>query len=99
MTHRIQFAEAARTDIERLYRFLADQNIPAADAALRALDKGWEMLRSFPFSARKVDVANPLLREMLIPFGNAGYVALFEIEDDTTLTVLAVRHQREDDYH
>ncbi|HJP99822.1 MAG TPA: type II toxin-antitoxin system RelE/ParE family toxin [Rhodanobacteraceae bacterium] len=99
MTHRIQFAEAARTDIERLYRFIADQDIPAADAALRALDKGWEMLRSFPFSARRVDVANPFLREMLIPFGNAGYVALFEIDDDTTLTVLAVRHQREDDYH
>ncbi|MEO8385704.1 MAG: type II toxin-antitoxin system RelE/ParE family toxin, partial [Betaproteobacteria bacterium] len=36
---------------------------------------------------------------LLIPFGGAGYVALFEITDGTTVTILAVRHQREDDYH
>jgi mRNA-degrading endonuclease RelE of RelBE toxin-antitoxin system len=36
---------------------------------------------------------------MLIPFGDSGYVILFEIEDSTTVTILAVRHQREDDYH
>jgi hypothetical protein len=39
------------------------------------------------------------LRELLIPFGHSGYVALFEIEDASTVTVLAVRHLREDDYH
>ncbi|MDC9726393.1 MAG: type II toxin-antitoxin system RelE/ParE family toxin, partial [Candidatus Thioglobus sp.] len=27
------------------------------------------------------------------------YVALFEIENNNTVTILAVRHQREDDYH
>jgi plasmid stabilization system protein ParE len=99
VSHQLKFTKAAREDIERLYRFLADQDIPAADAALLALDKGWELLRDFPFAARKADPANPFLRELLIPFGGAGYVALFEIEDDTTLTILAVRHQREDDYH
>jgi plasmid stabilization system protein ParE len=26
------------------------------------------------------------------------YVALFEIEDGETVTILAIRHQREDDY-
>ena len=31
-------------------------------------------------------------------FGSGGYVALFDIEDFRTLNVLAVRHQREDDY-
>jgi hypothetical protein len=39
------------------------------------------------------------LRELLIPFGRAGYVALFEIDDNQTVTVLAVRHQLEDDYY
>ena len=29
----------------------------------------------------------------------AGYVALFEIENAQTVTVTAVRHQREEDYH
>lgn len=99
MNHQILFAKAAREDIERLYRFLADQDIPAAEAAVLALDKGWDMLRTFPFAARKVDPANPFLRELLIPFGGSGYVVLFEINDDETVTILAIRHQREDDYH
>ena len=43
--------------------------------------------------------ASLFLRELLIPFGSAGYVALFEIEGGDLVTVLAVRHQREDDYY
>ena len=54
--------------------------------------------RVSPFSYRKVRADNPFLRELLIPFGAAGYVALFEIEEERTVTVLAVRHQLEDDY-
>ena len=41
----------------------------------------------------------PFLRELIIPFGRTGYVALFEVEDAATVTILAVRHQLEDDYH
>jgi plasmid stabilization system protein ParE len=50
-------------------------------------------------SCRKATAADPFLRELVIGFGSAGYVPLFDIEDSTTVTVLAVRHQREDDYH
>ncbi|NTU94105.1 MAG: type II toxin-antitoxin system RelE/ParE family toxin, partial [Chlorobiaceae bacterium] len=32
-------------------------------------------------------------------FGNSGYVALFEIQEERMVTILAVRHQREDDYY
>jgi hypothetical protein len=42
---------------------------------------------------------NPLLRELVIPFGAAGCVSLFEIEGPSTVMVLAVRHQRKEDYH
>jgi mRNA-degrading endonuclease RelE of RelBE toxin-antitoxin system len=35
---------------------------------------------------------------MVLSFGAGGYVALFEIEDERTVTILAVRHQREEDY-
>lgn len=55
--------------------------------------------RDFTFTCRKAVPNNPFLRELLIPFGAAGYVALFEIENTETVTILAVRHQREDDYH
>ncbi|MFN7124699.1 MAG: hypothetical protein ACK4M8_02370 [Allorhizobium sp.] len=39
-----------------------------------------------------------MLREVLVPFGQAGYIILFEIVDVETLSILAIRHQREDDY-
>ncbi|HET8899543.1 MAG TPA: type II toxin-antitoxin system RelE/ParE family toxin [Rhodanobacteraceae bacterium] len=99
MTHRIRFAPSARADLERLYRFLAEQDISAAEAAWRALDQAWGLLGSFPFAARKVDPDNALLRELVIPFGGSGYVAIYRIDDSRTVTILAVRHQREDDYH
>ena len=38
------------------------------------------------------------LRELRVGFGASGYVALFEIESANIVTVLALRHQREDDY-
>jgi plasmid stabilization system protein ParE len=56
-------------------------------------------LGDFPFSCRKAPPENPFLRELIIPFGSAGYVLLFEIGDAESVTILAVRHQREDDYH
>jgi plasmid stabilization system protein ParE len=57
------------------------------------------LLAGSPFSCRKAAPDNTFLRELIIAFGASGYVALFEIDDANTVTVLAVRHQREDDYH
>lgn len=59
------------------------------------------VLQAVPSSCRKAlgGDGNPFLRELIIPFGTFGYVALFEVENSDTVTVLAVRHQREEDYH
>jgi plasmid stabilization system protein ParE len=81
-----------------LYGFLAEQDLEAAERALDVIDRAWTILEEFPFSCRKAEDSNPFVREIVIPFGSAGYVALFEIENQQTVTVLAVRHQREDDY-
>jgi hypothetical protein len=35
----------------------------------------------------------------LIDFGNSGYVVLFEITAPDALTIMAVKHHRESDYH
>ena len=67
-------------------------------AGLEAITEGLQLLRRFPFTCRKVG-ASPFLRELVIPFGHAGYVALFEIVNQTTVVVAAVRHQRESDFH
>ncbi|WP_186131984.1 type II toxin-antitoxin system RelE/ParE family toxin [Burkholderia gladioli] len=83
----------------RLYRFLPDQDSAAAERALVAIRQGTELLSRFPFTCRKADADNPFLRELVISFGVAGYVMLFEVEDAQQVTILAIRHQREDDYH
>jgi plasmid stabilization system protein ParE len=95
----VRYASAARDDLKRLYGFLLEQDIGAAQRALSAIVKGAELLQQFPFTCRKVDADNPLLRELLVSFGNSGYILLYEIDDEHTITILAVRHQREDDYH
>jgi len=82
----------------RLYDFLLERDIVAAEHALDAIKTAVELLRFSPFSCRTALPNNPFLRELIIPFGSAGYVALFEIESRTTVNILAVRHQREEDY-
>ncbi|MGE5622463.1 MAG: type II toxin-antitoxin system RelE/ParE family toxin [Bacillota bacterium] len=98
MSYQVRYTKAAREDLHRLFRFLLERDPAAARRAREAIGKSIELLRSFPFTCRKAEPENPFLRELLIPFGAAGYVALFEIEDSETVTILAVRHQREDDY-
>ena len=96
---RVRFTPDAENDLVRLYDFLLEKDLAAAERALEAIRAGLELLRFSPFSCRKAVADNPLLRELVIPFGAAGYVALFEIDGPSTVTVLAIRHQREDDYH
>jgi hypothetical protein len=38
------------------------------------------------------------LLELIIRFGDAGYVALVKIDDDRHVSIVAVRHQHQDDY-
>src|SRR5699024_9526819 len=96
---RVRYSPAARVDLKRLYGFLLEHDIAAARRALTVIIKSTDLLWQFPFTRRNVDADHPLLRELLVPFGASCYVLLYEIENDTTITILAVRHQREDDYH
>ncbi|GLQ90333.1 type II toxin-antitoxin system RelE/ParE family toxin [Dyella flagellata] len=99
MIYQVRYTDAARLDLIRLYRFLLQKDPNAAERALDAIRKATGVLESFPFTCRKADPDDPFLRELLISFGNSGYVALFKIDGDHTITIVAIRHQREDDYH
>lgn len=97
----VRFTEEAEADLLRLFDYLIERDIATAERAQSAIAKGVELLEIFPFSCRKAGggARDPFLRELIIPFGNSGYVALFEIEAAGYVTILAIRHQREDDYH
>ena len=102
MTYRVRFTEQAEADLVRLYEFILardETDWALAERALEAIRNAVRSLELSPFSYRKAVPGNPFLRELVIPFGASGYVALFEIDDEKTVSILAVRHQREDDYH
>lgn len=99
MSYALRISAAAQADLERMLDFLAEQDFETALRAHAAIESAYSLLREFPFSCRKPYEDMPFLRELVIGFGNSGYVALFEIEGEAMVTVLAVRHQREDDYH
>ena len=95
---KVRFTPEAEDDLLRLFDFLVERDPTAAEHALDAIRRAVELLRFSPFSCRKALPDNPFVRELIIPFGSAGYVALFEIELKRVVNVIAVRHQREDDY-
>ena len=102
MSYRVRFTQEAENDLIRLYEFVLardETDWALAERALEAIRNGLSCLELTPFSFRKATPTNPFLRELVIPFGASGYVALYDIEPEETVTVLAVRHQREDDYH
>ena len=96
MTFKLRYTIAARADITRLYNFLLEKDFSTAEKAIDRIIATVEGLSEFPFASRK---ENALLREMLIPCGSSGYIALIQIEDAETVSILAIRHQRGDDYH
>jgi plasmid stabilization system protein ParE len=99
----VRYSASAQDDLARLYDYLLDrattvEDLDLAEQALGAITGAVGSLRRSPFIYRKAG-DDPFVRELLIPFGSSGYLALFEIEDASTVTILAVRHQLEDDYH
>lgn len=102
MRYAVVFSKAAAQDLEQLFDFAlqreldsetGDRDIPAT--ALPAIKEAIRLLENSPFACRKLG-RNPFVRELVIPFGR---VALFEIVDQHSVMVGAVRHQREDDGH
>ncbi|MCW8056503.1 type II toxin-antitoxin system RelE/ParE family toxin [Agrobacterium tumefaciens] len=99
MTYSLRYTEEAFGDLDRIYDFLIAYDIDVAEKAIHAIRTGLQLLTDFPFSCRKASQENGLMRELLVPFGSSGYIVLFRIDGPETVTIAAVRHQREDDYH
>ena len=105
MTFAVEVSNAAVEDLERLFDFALQREVDSEagdldipERAIQAIKDGVAFLRSSPFACRKIG-NSPFHRELIIQFGNTGYVALFEIVDGHTIIIGAIRHQREDDCH
>jgi plasmid stabilization system protein ParE len=90
--------EGAARGLERCRRFLAAKNQGAVRRAGQMIERQFARLETNP------DIGRPLpdlpeLRELVIGFGDSGYVALYRFEPaDDAVYVLAFRHQKEAGY-
>lgn len=90
--------EGAVQGLERCRRFLAVKSPDAARRAGQAIERQFLLLETVP------DLGRPLpemleLRELVIAFGDSGYVALYRHEPAAdAVYILAFRHQKEVGY-
>ena len=104
MSFVVELSPTAEADLERLFDFLLDraetsEDLDHAQAAIDAIRAAAQhRLATTPFSFCMV-ARYSAQRELIIPFGGTGYVALYEIVSMSKVVVLAIRHQREEDYH
>lgn len=87
--------EGAADGLERCRRFLAVKTPDAARRAGQAIERQFLLLETAPDIGRPFPEM-PELRELVIAFGDSGYVALYRHEPaDDAVYVLAFRHQKE----
>ena len=95
---RVVVTEGAALGLERCRLFLVEKNPLAVKRAGQAIGRGLALLETDP------DIGRPLhdlpeLRELIIAFGDTGYVALYRHDAETqAVYILAFRHQKEAGY-
>jgi plasmid stabilization system protein ParE len=94
---RLIWSQQALLDVQRLYRFLAANNIDAAKRAIQAVRQGVAVLGRQPGIGRPVEDMPDEFREWVIDFGDSGYVIRYRIEPGAVI-LLSARHQKEAGY-
>ncbi|MFO8127330.1 type II toxin-antitoxin system RelE/ParE family toxin [Yoonia sp.] len=91
---RVIFAPRAIRDLQRLRGFLRPKSAEAARRAGEAIRQGVRILGEHPHLGRMVDDLTEEFREWFIDFGDSGYVVRYRV-DESAVTILAIRHQKE----
>ena len=90
--------QGAAEGLERCRLFLVDKNPLAAKRAGQAIENQFKLLETPPDIGRPLEDL-PDFRELVMAFGESGYVALYHHELETdTVYILAFRHQKEAGY-
>ena len=104
MNYSVTVLPSAEDDFDRLFDHLFERELSRdggdldyPEQAVAAIRASFSLLKKFPFTCRKA-ADSSFLRELVIPFGHTGYMALFEIAADKRVLISVIRHQREDDY-
>jgi len=93
---KIEYAERALADVERLVDFLMGQDPGAAGQTLDLIQSAIALLKHHPLVGRP---KNHGLHELVISRGRTGYLALYRYDEVLDrIIILTIRHQREAGY-
>jgi plasmid stabilization system protein ParE len=91
------FSDAAIEDIYRLTEFLFETYPTQALKTGEIIINGLQVLVTHPLVGVKSDGG---LRKLVISRGRSGYVAIYDYDKlKERVTVIAIKHQREDEFH
>ena len=90
---KIVFLPNAGRNLAKLREFLAIHNNDAATKAACLILETTNRLKNHPFLGRPCDDL-PEYRDLIIPFGSAGYVLRYRVEGETVF-IVAIKHTRE----
>jgi plasmid stabilization system protein ParE len=104
--YRVVLTEEATDDLLRIEDFTIEREFASAtpdlDVVRRLRDAVAHALRLLEFSPyscrRAARAVNDKQRELIVPFGSAGLIAVFEVRGEC-VRIGALRHQLERDYH
>ncbi len=102
MSFAIRLTREALENLRRIEGFLVELALQHGDfdrpaRAVGAIRRDMRILETNPYACRRAG-SRPLERELRIPSGGSGFVALFEIISEREVAVCALRRRREDDY-
>jgi len=88
---------AAMRDMARLRHFLKGKSINASKKAVSVILSSLRTLETFPNIGRTIEDMPVEYREIVIPFGSAGYIARYHYTEASRdiVAVLSIRHGKE----
>ena len=94
---KIEYAQNALSDIKRLVDFLMESDATTALETFDIINEAVQILRRHPDIGRSTRSAGK--RELVISRSKTGYVAIYKFDKLADIVViLAIKHQREDNF-
>lgn len=93
---KIEWLVPAVLDLQRLREFILPHNAEAARRAVKVIRAAVAVLETNPLIGKSVEDM-PDYRDLVVPFGSAGYLLRYRIQGDTAY-IVAVRHGKEAGY-
>jgi len=91
---KLKWLPEAIDDFERLYFFLLDKDVDAANNAASNILKGASLLKVTPRIGRPMPDEGDR-RELFLAFGAGAYVIRYKLESADTVVIIRVWHSRE----